>query len=270
MTLSYSRLAEIEQTHQAAAVCTVIQTRGSTPRHSGSKMVVFPDGKIEGSIGGGEVESRVISLAIESIHDTKPRYTSFSMIDPNSGDPGICGGTVEIYIEPLLPPPTLLIIGGGHVGKATAHLGKWLGFRVYISDDRPEICNPGQIPEADEFFIANSDEVASIVPLNTQTYVIMTTRGSDYDQKALPGILKTDAAYIGVIGSRRRWKVTYDTLVKMGIPQNQLDRIHSPLGLDLHAETPEEIAVSILAEIILLRKGGTGASMKFQVPADGG
>src|SRR5512137_904713 len=148
----YRALAELETTRKPAALCTVVKTSGSTPRHSTSKMLVFPDSHILGTVGGGELENRVIIEALASLNDGKPRNLTYNMADPARGDPGVCGGQVEVFVEPILPSPLLVVVGGGHVGKAVAHLAKWLGFRVAVSDDRPEFCTPESNPDADEFY----------------------------------------------------------------------------------------------------------------------
>src|SRR3990172_11640240 len=145
-------LAQLEEQNQTGALCTVIRSEGSTPRHVGSKMLVFPDGHIEGTVGGGEMESRVISQALEALRDGKPRVLSYAMADPARGDPGVCGGQLEIFVEPIQPSLTLLVIGAGHVGQAVAYLANWLGFYVVVNDDRPEFCNAEVVPEADEYY----------------------------------------------------------------------------------------------------------------------
>ena len=144
-------LVELEANHHPAALCTIVSSQGSTPRHVGSKMIVYQDGHIFGTVGGGELENRVLAIALEAIQDGKPRLLAFNLADPQRGDPGVCGGQVEVYVEPILPKPTLVVVGAGHVGKAVAHLAHWLGFRVVVSDDRSELCSPESVPEADEF-----------------------------------------------------------------------------------------------------------------------
>lgn len=170
---------------------------------------------------------------------------------------------MQIYVEPILPKPVLLVIGGGHVGKAVAHLGKFLGFRVAISDDRPEFCNPEAIPDGDEFYPVPMRDLPQAMTITPQTYIVMTTRGSVVDVPGLPALLDSPAAYIGIIGSKRRWLTTKKALLESGIAEEKIARVHSPIGLELNAETPEEIAVSILAEIIMLRNGGTGERMRI-------
>jgi xanthine dehydrogenase accessory factor len=258
----YQALSDLEKNNESASLCTVIKSEGSTPRHMGSKMLVYPDGKFIGTVGGGELESRVIKAAIESITNGKSQTLAYTMADPSRGDPGVCGGTVEVFVEPILPPATLVIIGAGHVGKAVAHLAKWLGFRVAVSDDRAEFCNPEAVPNADAYFPVPMAELASQLKVTKQTYLVVTSRGSGVDAAGMPSLLNSEAAYIGVIGSKRRWLTTVKALKEKGVAEEQIAKVHSPMGLELHAETPEEIAVSIMAEILMLRGQGTGRMMK--------
>jgi xanthine dehydrogenase accessory factor len=218
-------------------------------------MLVYNDGRISGSIGGGELESRVISAALDAIKDGKPRLLEYNMSEPDQGDPGVCGGQVEIYMEPVIPKPTLVVVGAGHVGRAVAHLAHWLGFRIVVSDDRSEFCNPDVVPQAVEFYVCPFEELTEKFEITPWTYMVLTTRSVDIDVPGLPGILDSPAAYIGVIGSRRRWETTRSKLQEVGVPVDKIGSVRSPMGLDIDAETPEEIAVSILAEIIQVRNG---------------
>lgn len=261
MTSIYRIIAEVEEQGKAAALCTIIESSGSTPRHEGSKMLVFPDGRITGTVGGGEMENRVIHEALQSLLDGRTRVLKYSMVDPEKGDPGVCGGQLEVLVEPITPKPLMVIIGGGHVGKQVVHLAKWLGFRVAVSDDRVELCSPEAHPEADEFYPVSMEELPKRLEITPYTYLILTTRGVTVDVPGLPELIRSPAAYIGVIGSKRRWLTTRKALLERGFSEEQLNRVHSPLGLELNAETPEEIAVSIMAEIIMLRNGGTGKPM---------
>ena len=260
----YQMLAEVEQKGEGGAVCTIIRSRGSTPRHTGSKMLVYPDGHFTGTVGGGEVEARVIREALNALQDGQPRLLSYDMVNPAQGDPGVCGGQLEVYVEPIMPHPTLLIIGGGHVGKAVAHLAHWLDFRVAVSDDRVEFCSPEANPDADAFYPVKMGDLPGQMRITPQTYIVLTTRGVTVDTEGLPPLLDSPAGYIGVIGSKRRWAMTRKALLEAGMAEEKVDRVHSPIGLELNAETPEEIAVSILAEIIMLRNGGTGQPMKME------
>jgi xanthine dehydrogenase accessory factor len=257
----YKSLVDLERVNGAGVLCTIIESQGSTPRGVGSKMLVYPDGSIIGTVGGGEVENRVVDEALKSLKEGKPQILSYSMVDPSRGDPGVCGGQLEVFLEPILPAPTLLLIGGGHVGQAVAHLAKWLGFRVIVSDDRPEFCSPEAIPDGDDFYPVAMAELPQEFKITPWTYIVLTTRGSDVDVAGLPGLLSSDAAYIGVIGSMRRWQLTRKQLIDAGIDAQMLNRVHSPIGLELNAETPREIAISIMAEILMLRDGGDGRQM---------
>jgi len=260
----YRAIAELEEKNEAGALCTVVRSRGSTPRHATSKMLVYTDGHILGTVGGGELESRVIAEAQKAILDGAPRLLEYSMTDPQRGDPGVCGGQVEVFVEPIMPKPVLVAIGSGHVGKAVAHLAKWLGFRVAVNDDRPEFCNLEAVPDGDEFYPVPMVELPSHLKITPWTYLVLTTRGVTIDVPGLPALLDTPAAYIGIIGSRRRWTTTQKMLLEAGLSAEKLRRIRSPMGLELKAETPEEIAVSIMAEIIMLRHGGDGRVMAME------
>jgi xanthine dehydrogenase accessory factor len=259
----YQAIAELEKNNDAGALCIVVRTSGSTPRRAGSKMLVYADGSFIGTIGGGELESRVIAEALQSIQDGKPRMVDYSMAEPQRGDPGVCGGQMEVYVEPVLPKPEVIVIGCGHVGKAVVHLAKWLGYRVLVSDDRVELCNPEVIPEADAYYPGLMQDLPKQVRIKPWTSLVLTTRNVDVDVPGLPVLLGTPAGYVGVIGSRRRWEITRQKLGEVGISEQSLVRVHSPIGLELGGETPEEIALSIMAEIILVRGGRSAQISKL-------
>jgi xanthine dehydrogenase accessory factor len=258
----YAALSEVERDQGTAALCTVVTSQGSTPRHVGSKMLVYPDGRFIGTVGGGDLEHRVLDEAWIAMADGQSRLLKYNMSDPSRGDPGVCGGQVEVFVEPILPPALIVVIGAGHVGKAVVHLAKWLGFRVAVSDDRPEFCSPESAPGADAYYPVEMGQLPGQLELTPRSYVVITSRGSSVDAAGLPALLATRAAYIGVIGSRRRWATTVKALKEKGVPDEQIRRVHSPMGLELNAETPEEIAVSILAEVLMIRDRGTGKTMK--------
>ena len=264
MKTIYQALSELEKNNDSAALCTVVKSEGSTPRHVGSKMLVYPDGKFVGTVGGGELENRVLKAAVESLNSGKAQTITYSMVDPSRGDVGVCGGTVEVFVEPILPPAMVVVIGAGHVGKAVVHLAKWLGFRVAVNDDRPGFCTPEAVPGADAYYPVEMGKLAEQLKINRQTYIVNTSRGSNVDALGMPSLLASEAAYIGVIGSKRRWMTTVKALKEQGVPDEQIARVHSPIGLELNAETPEEIAVSIMAEILMLKDKGTGRSMKVE------
>ncbi|HVN16655.1 MAG TPA: XdhC family protein [Anaerolineales bacterium] len=258
----YQALAEIEKNNESAALCTVVKSEGSTPRHVGSKMLVYPNGNFIGTVGGGDLEHRVIDEAMMAIAEDQSRLLHYNMADPSRGDPGVCGGQVEVFVEPILSTPTVVVIGAGHVGKAVAYLAKWLGFRVIVNDDRVEFCTPEFVPNADAYYPVTMDKLPEQMKINRRMFLILTTRGSSVDAAGLSPLLDSDAAYIGVIGSRRRWATTVKALKEKGVPDEKINRVHSPIGLELQAETPEEIAVSIMAEVLMIRDKGTGKPMK--------
>ncbi len=257
----FARIAELERQGRPVALATIVRAQGSVPRHEASKMLVHPDGDTEGTIGGGDLESQVIQEALEALRDGQSRFLHYDFRDIEQGDVGVCGGEMEVFVEPIRPDPTIVVVGGGHVGAAVVHLAKWLGFRVVVSDDRPEFASAEAVPEADEFHLGPLAELGEKIPLTADTYIMLTTRGVTVDVEGLPALLDSEAAYIGVIGSRRRWEVAAQQLAEKGVPIERIERVTSPMGLELNAETPEEIAVSMLAEIIMLRRGGTGAAM---------
>lgn len=254
---------------RAAALATVIDAQGSVPRQAGSKMLVWPDGNIVGTVGGGAMEALVIEEAQAALLDGATRTRTYELTDLAAGDPGICGGTVQVFIEPLAPPPMLLVIGCGHVGKALAELAKWMEFRVVVSDDRPGFATEAAIPGMDGYLAVPPAELPAQITFGPQTYVAAVTRGLPVDEKLIPALLATDAAYIGLIGSRRRWALTRKALLAAGIAEASLARVHAPIGLELQAETPKEIAVSIMAQVVMIQRGGTGASMAAASPSDG-
>jgi len=257
----YQKILDALSAGEPVAICTVIRHRGSVPRRTGSKMLVYKDAGVYGSVGGGELESLVLEAAQAALQDGKTRNLNYNMSDPSRGDPGVCGGSLEVYVEPVQPEPTIVVVGGGHVGRAVVSLAGWLGYRVVLSDDRAEFCSPEAVPGAGEYICCPLSELAERLKITPFTYLILTTRNVGVDVEGLPELLDRPAAYIGVIGSRRRWQTAREKLLEMGVPAEKLDEVVSPMGLELNAETPEEIALSILAEIVMLRRGGDGGRM---------
>ena len=258
----YEQLSKLISEGQPVALCIITQTTGSTPRRAGTKMLVHPDGSFTGTIGGGEFESKVIKEALKSLKTGKPCLVTYSLKSPEKGDPGICGGQMEVYVEPITKQHTLIIIGAGHIGNALVQLGSWIGFKVVIADDRDGYARKENHSDADEHIEAPINEIIEKLDIHEFSYVVLTTRGVDLDVEILPQIFGSKTAYIGVIGSKRRWHETQRKLLELNIDQKLLDKVHSPMGLEINAETPKEIALSILSEIIMLREGGTGKQMK--------
>jgi xanthine dehydrogenase accessory factor len=252
----FQQVADLTKRSVPCALCTVVRTGGSVPRHAGSKMLVGADGSLlAGTVGGGAMESRVVEQALQALADGKTRLVTYKLTDPIAGDAGVCGGEVEVFIEPYVGNTTLVVVGAGHVGKAVVHLGKWNGFRVIVVDDRPELCNASACPDADAYICAPIQQAIAQITVSSPTYVAMLTRGVPLDVEALPLLLQLPVAYIGVIGSRRRWLTAVDQLRAQGVTDQQLSRIHAPIGIEIGAETPEEIAVSVMAQIIGIQHG---------------
>ena len=258
------QLSEAVDGGVAVASATVVDTSRSVPRRAGAKMLVFRDGSISGTVGGGEMEARVVDEAVGALADGRCRLLSYRLVDPGRGDPGVCGGDVQIFVEPHMPEPTVIVMGYGHVGRAVAQLAGWLGFRVVATDDRP--MTTGDSPDSteggddsgdgmpDELVIGTVDDVLAGRRIDEDVSVVLVTRNVDVDSAALPALLATDAGYVGVMGSERRWTTTRARLEAEGVDPAALDRVHAPIGIEVGAETPEEIALSIMAEVVAHRR----------------
>jgi xanthine dehydrogenase accessory factor len=252
-----SELLVAQTAGELVVLATVTRSQGSVPRHAGTKMLVYADGRTSGTIGGGEMESRVIQEALAALEDGQPRVVPYSLVSPERGDPGVCGGEMEIFLEPFLYPATVMVIGCGHVGRAVAHLAHWAGFRVVATDDREELVTEALIPHADVYLPGSFKEALAANPITENTFVTLVTRNVMVDRQVIPHLIQSPAPYIGVMGSERRWAETKKLLLEDGYQAADLERFHSPIGLELNAETPEEIAVSIIAEVIMKYRGAT-------------
>jgi xanthine dehydrogenase accessory factor len=224
-------------------------------------MLVYENGRISGTIGGGQMESLIIQEAQTALQEGQPRIVPYTLVEPGRGDPGVCGGELEIYLEPYPTPATVLVIGCGHVGRAVVSLAHWLGFRVVVTDDREELVTPEHIPQADLYLPGRIEDALVASPITAHTFITVVTRNVMVDRQILPKLAGTAAPYIGIMGSKRRWEETKKLLLADGLPEEALAAFHAPLGLELNAETPEEIAVSVLSEIIMMRRNGTGKRM---------
>ncbi len=249
----YREITRIRDQGGEAALATVISTSGSTPREEGAKMLVRPDGSISGTIGGGSIELQVIKEAIEVIREAKPKHLKYCLKEGD--DLGmICGGDVEVFIEPIISAPSLFILGGGHISLALSRIAKIVGFRIVVTDNRPEYATPERFPEAETTLSIEYDKVFPELKVGKNGYIVIVTHGHKGDAAALEGALTTEAKYIGMIGSKIKNESVYKKLMAKGIKQEQLDRVFAPIGLSIHAQTPEEIAISILAEMIKVRR----------------
>jgi xanthine dehydrogenase accessory factor len=241
-------LAEAVDRDTPVVLATVVATRRSVPRHAGTKMLIYGDGSGFGTVGGGAMESAVIDEAVTALRDGRTRLLEYALLDPEQGDPGVCGGEVNVYLEPYMIPHTVFVVGCGHVGKAVLDLAGWLGYRTVATDDRADMVTEALLPDVDVRLPGSIREALDASPITENTSVIVVTRSTNIDVDVIPPLLATPARYVGVMGSKRRWEITRRALADAGVAG--LDRVHSPIGIDVNAETLEEIAVSILAEVI--------------------
>jgi xanthine dehydrogenase accessory factor len=242
---------------EAVALATIVETRESVPRHAGTKMLIRVDGRCSGSVGGGEMEARVVAEARQALTDGRPRLLRYELLDPGKGDPGVCGGELAIYIEPHVPQPTVLVVGCGHIGRAVVELAHWIGLRVVATDDRAEMVTRDLLPDADVLVPGPVEDAIACVQAD-RTHAVVVTRNMRVDLDVLPRLLTAGMRSVGVIGSSRRWEATRTRLLSQGVPTGDLDRVSAPIGVELNAETPREIALSILAEIVALTRGAGG------------
>tara|TARA_B100000749_G_scaffold58619_1_gene42982 strand:- start:4090 stop:5121 length:1032 start_codon:yes stop_codon:yes gene_type:complete len=231
------------------SLATVVNAKEGGPA-LGVKLLLRSDGSVTGSLGNAELDSQAIEIA-QRVADIGSNE-AFSTAD----------GT-EIFVEGFTTPPTLVMVGGGHVGKATADLAHSLGYRVYLVDDRPEFSNEDRFPYAEETVVATYDKWTDHVDLNVNSFVVVATRGHRFDDMALESALKTRARYIGVLGSRRKTIMIFRRLLQQGVPLERIKEVYAPIGLDIGALEPEELAVSIMSEIIMVRRGGGGGQMQM-------
>jgi len=245
---------------ETIAWVTVVDTKGSTPREVGAKMLVNKDGLIAGTIGGGITEAKVIEETKQALKEGKRRFLTYHLTKEQAAlDEGaICGGDMKIFIDILQPKEEVLIFGAGHIAVCVSKLAKMVGFRAVIIDDRKEFANQNRFPEADEIIAEEIEEALTHLNITPSTYIIILTRGHLKDEEVLTSVIRSGAAYIGMIGSRNKNATVFQQLTKKGISQEELNKVHAPIGIDIKAQTPEEIAVSIMAEIIQVRREKKG------------
>lgn len=255
----YEAIVAARKSGRRAVLATVVATRGSAPRKEGAKMLVKADGTIIGTVGGGSLEHQCHQEAMLLMGGASPKMCHFELTNEDAAQKGmVCGGIVDVFLEPLVAPPELFIFGGGHISLTLARIGKMCDFRVVVIDDRPEFANPERFPEADETIAGDISSVTGRLAINPNAYIVIVTRGHQHDAQALEWAAATGAAYVGMIGSRKKIATIYAHLKNRGLTQEQLDRVHAPIGLAIGAETPEEIAVSIMAQVIQIRRGESG------------
>lgn len=252
----YEEILRLKRDGRASALATIVECIGSSPQKQGAKMLVRDDLSILGTIGGGCLEAEVIQASLMAMKDASPKMIPFELNERHGSL--VCGGKVIVYIEPIIPEPCLVILGAGHVGKALSKIAKFSGFKVTIVDDRQEFANKESIPDADNIIVSDFHKVFENYFIDKDYYIVVATRGHNHDLEALKSALKTNACYIGLLGSRRKRSLLFKTLADDGFSNSDIHRIITPVGLSIGSITPEEIAVSIMAQIIQFRrKDGT-------------
>jgi xanthine dehydrogenase accessory factor len=251
----YEELVRLRRAGQKCALATIVQVNGSIPSYQSAKLLVREDGSMLGTIGGGCVEAEVWAAAREVIESEKPRYLDFSLGQDAAYENGlICGGQLHVYVEPVIPQPRAYIFGAGHVSKSLSKAAAMAGFATIIVDDREQFANRERFPEADEIYAGEYEAIFPKLAITASSYIIIVTRGHRDDMRVLRWAVTTEARYIAMIGSKRKVISVVRELEKEGIPRSAFERICAPMGLEIGAVTPEEIAISVVAEMIAVRR----------------
>lgn len=255
----FDEIVRLRRLGEKCALATIVQVKGSIPSFESAKLLVRSDGSMLGTIGGGCVEAEVWSVAREVIASEKPRHLHFSLGQDAAYDNGlICGGQLDVFVEPVIPQPAAIIFGAGHISKSLAKIAALAGFRIVVVDDREMFANSERFPEADEIYAGDYEAVFPKLNVNDATYLIIVTRGHRDDMRVLKWAVGTSARYISMIGSRRKVISVIKELQGEGIPAEHFEKVFAPMGFDIGAESPEEIAVSVVAEMIAVRRRPEG------------
>ena len=258
----FEEVIKLRRAGKRGALATIVHTNGSIPSYESSRMLVREDGSIAGTIGGGCVEADVWAAAKEVMQKEAPRKMVFNLNNEASYDNGlICGGTLEVFVEPILPQPVVVLFGGGHISTALAKAASAAGFGVTVVDDRETFANAERFPMAQEIFTSYEDAYKKMLP-NASTYLVIVTRGHRDDMRVLAWAVRTEARYVGMIGSKRKVLSVYKALESEGYKPEEFERVYAPMGLEIGALSPEEIATSIVAELIAVRRNAESAAHK--------
>jgi len=250
MTDVYQAIVDLIETGQSGALATVVAKEGSGPQVPGAKMLFRADGSIVGTVGGGAPEKRACQVAPDVIRTGKPQLITVNLYGKAESDQQPCGGRLTVFVEPITSPSSLLIFGAGHVGAALAKLAPGLGFRVTVIDERPAYAKLDRLEGASQVVVGIGPEVADQLGVNERTFMVIVTHGHANDERVLRFAVESPACYVGMMASRRKSGGILDRLAADGVAREKLDRVHTPIGLDIGAITPAEIAVSIAAEMI--------------------
>ncbi len=244
---------------------TVVRVRGSTPQRAGAKMLVFADGRTLGTIGGGCYENDAFWKAREALNTGKTLLLHYELNDDFAQENGlVCGGQMDVHIDPLEPTPHLYIVGAGHVGLHLGRMAPDAGFRVHVVDDREKFANRERFPAAEDVVAEAIPEWLHRADLPASAFVVVVTRGHTHDLEAMRALAARDLRYLGLIGSRAKVRRIFDLLLAEGLPAECLERVHAPIGFDIGAVTPAEIAISILAELVAVRRGAPTAALAMK------
>jgi len=258
----FEEIVKMRRAGRRAALATIVHTNGSIPSYESSRMLVREDGSIAGTIGGGCVEAEVWAAAKEVMQKEAPRKMVFNLNNEAKYDNGlICGGTLEVFVEPILPQPMLYVFGGGHVSMAVARAATAAGFGIGVVDDRETFANQERFPMAQDIYTSYEDAFEKIHP-NAASYLVIVTRGHKEDMRVLAWAVRTEARYVGMIGSKRKVLSVYRALANEGYKPEEFERVYAPMGLEIGALSPEEIAVSIAAELVAVRRNAATAAHK--------
>lgn len=268
----YEEALRLKRLGRISAIATIVECRGSSPQKQGAKMLVRDDGSLLGTLGGGCLEADVKQAALMAMQDGEPATLPFELTEREGGL--VCGGSVLVYIEPIQLEPHLVILGAGHVGRKLAMLARFAGFRVTVVDDRREFANQENIPDASELLITDFARAFEGITVEAGTFIVVATRGHNHDLDAVKAALRTSAGYIGLLGSRRKKGLLFKALEKSGFSRDDVNRVVIPVGMEIGSITPEEISVSIMAQLIRKRRArgssrGSLASCSRIVQEDG-
>jgi len=256
----YEEIVRLRRAGRKCALATIVEVNGSIPSFQSAKLLVREDGSMLGTVGGGCVEAEVWTAAREVIESEKPRYLDFSLDQNAAYENGlICGGQLHVYVEPVVPQPRTFIFGAGHVSKSLSAAAQMAGFATIIVDDREQFANRERFPEADEIHAGEYEQICEGLEITSASYIVIVTRGHRDDMRVLRWAVTTPARYIAMIGSKRKVLSVARELEGEGLPRSAFEKLNAPMGLDIGAVTPEEIAISVVAEMIAVRRGSDPA-----------
>ncbi len=251
----FDEIVRLRRAGRKCAIATIVEVNGSIPSFESAKILVRDDGTFLGTIGGGCVEAEVWNAAREVIETEKPRHLTFSLGQDAAYDNGlICGGQLNVFVEPVVPQPKAYIFGAGHISKSLSKIATIAGFETAVIDNREQFANRERFPEAAEVHAAEYEDVFPKLTVHSGTYIAIVTRGHRDDMRVLRWAITTPARYIAMIGSKRKTIAVVKELEKEGFPREAFDRIFAPMGFEIGAITPEEIAVSVVAEMVAARR----------------